>query len=71
VPDPTSVPTDDQRGIRMSQEITLTLTVPEANVVLEALGRLPYAEVYELIGKFHQQAQAQLGLAAVTREESA
>lgn len=39
--------------------ITLELTIPETNLVLEALGALPYARVYELINKIHQQAEAQ------------
>jgi hypothetical protein len=37
--------------------ITLELSVAETNLVLEALGALPYARVYELITKIHQQAE--------------
>jgi hypothetical protein len=37
--------------------ITLELSVAETNLVLEALGTLPYARVYELIGKIHLQAE--------------
>lgn len=37
--------------------ITLELTLPETNLVLEALGELPYARVYELISKIHEQAE--------------
>jgi hypothetical protein len=40
--------------------ISLSLSVPETNVVLEALGQLPYARVYELIRKVQEQAQRQL-----------
>ena len=43
------------------QEITLTLSLAEANQILEALGQQPYVRVYELIGKIQQQAQVQLG----------
>jgi hypothetical protein len=43
------------------QEITLTLSLAEANQILEALGELPYVRVYELIAKIQQQAQVQLG----------
>jgi hypothetical protein len=41
-------------------EITLTLSVAETNLILEALGQMPYVRVYELIAKMQQQAQAQL-----------
>lgn len=46
-------------------KIRLELTIPEVNQILDALGRLPYAEVYELIGSLQQQAQPQVGLGAV------
>jgi hypothetical protein len=46
-------------------KITLTLTLPEINLVLEALGQLPYAQVYELVGTIQQQAKAQLGPSTV------
>lgn len=42
------------------QAINLTLTVEETNLVLEALGALSYAQVYQLIGSIHQQAEAAL-----------
>ncbi|WP_147268695.1 hypothetical protein [Sphaerisporangium album] len=51
---------------RMQQQrLTLTLSIPEINLVLDALGQLPYAQVYELIGTIQQQAQAQIGLSPV------
>ncbi|MDX2679995.1 hypothetical protein [Streptomyces soliscabiei] len=37
--------------------ITLELTLAETNLLLEALGTRPYAQVYELITKIHQQAE--------------
>lgn len=37
--------------------ITLELTLAETNLLLEALGTRPYAQVYELIAKIHQQAE--------------
>jgi len=46
--------------------ITLELTLPETNLVLEALGELPYARVYELIRKIHEQAAASVTEGAVT-----
>lgn len=42
------------------QSLNFTLTVEEANLVLKALGDLPYAEVSSLIGNIHTQANAQL-----------
>lgn len=38
------------------KEIPLSLTLAELNIVLEALGNLPYVRVFELIGKLHEQA---------------
>jgi hypothetical protein len=43
------------------QQITLTLSVPQTNLILEALGEMTYARVYELVTTIHQQATAQLG----------
>lgn len=43
------------------QEITLTITIDEANLILEALGSQPFNKVYSLIGKIQAQAAAQLG----------
>jgi len=42
------------------QEIKLTLSIAEVNQVLEALGQMPYIQVYELITNIQQQAQPQL-----------
>jgi hypothetical protein len=36
------------------------LSVAEANLVLESLGQMPYARVYELVRLIQEQAQAQL-----------
>jgi hypothetical protein len=48
------------------QEIKLSLTVEEANLVLEGLGNLPFARVYALVAKVQEQAARQLEPAAVT-----
>ena len=40
--------------------ITLSLTLPQTNLILEALGQLPYVRSYELIAAIHEQAQRQL-----------
>ncbi|NJO16392.1 MAG: hypothetical protein HC877_11790 [Thioploca sp.] len=35
-------------------------SVEETNLILEALGNLPFIKVHELISKIHQQASLQL-----------
>lgn len=40
--------------------IHLTLSLDEANLILEALGAQPYVRVHQLVQKIQQQAQAQL-----------
>lgn len=42
------------------KEISLDLTIDEANLILEALGQLPFIKVYTLIGKLQEQARRQL-----------
>nr|VFK36495.1 MAG: hypothetical protein BECKSD772F_GA0070984_100230 [Candidatus Kentron sp. SD]VFK39177.1 MAG: hypothetical protein BECKSD772E_GA0070983_100230 [Candidatus Kentron sp. SD]VFK77815.1 MAG: hypothetical protein BECKSD772D_GA0070982_100229 [Candidatus Kentron sp. SD] len=42
-------------------EIKLEITTEEANVILEALGNMPFAKVYALVGKIQEQARMQLG----------
>lgn len=43
------------------QELKLTITIDEANLILDALGNEPFHKVFALIGKIQQQAAAQLG----------
>ena len=43
------------------REIELRLTVDEVNLVLEALGQMPFARVYPLVGKLQEQAGRQVG----------
>ncbi|WP_375582770.1 hypothetical protein [Cyclobacterium xiamenense] len=40
--------------------LTLQLTLDEVNTILNALGGLPYAQVYGLVQKVQAQAEAQL-----------
>lgn len=47
------------------QEITLKLSLEEANLVLEGLGNLPFAKVYALVAKIQAQAGEQLKPGAV------
>lgn len=50
--------------------IRLELTVEETNLILEALGNLPFVKVHELIGKIHQQASSQITNNSVSQTES-
>lgn len=38
----------------------IELTLTEINMVFQALGNMPYAQVFELVEKIRNQAQAQL-----------
>lgn len=38
----------------------IDLTINEINVILQALGNAPYAQVFELVEKIRTQAQAQV-----------
>ena len=38
----------------------LELTINEINLILQALGNAPYAQVFELVEKIRTQAQAQV-----------
>lgn len=42
--------------------LQLQLQVEDVNMIFKALGRLPFQEVYELIGKINSQVNAQLPL---------
>ncbi|CCH91771.1 conserved hypothetical protein [Microcystis aeruginosa PCC 9432] len=43
-----------------AEQISLKLTLGEVNQVLEALGTMPYRQVYQLIGKIQRQGESQL-----------
>lgn len=43
-----------------SAGVQLTVSVEETNLILEALGNLPFARVYRLIGRLQAQATSQL-----------
>ena len=38
----------------------LDITLPEINVIMQALGQMPYASVFELVAKIRAQAQTQI-----------
>lgn len=42
------------------KEITLTAEVEEVNLILNALGNLPFIQVHELFAKIQTQASEQL-----------
>lgn len=51
------------------QEIKLKLTIEDANLVLEGLGSLPYAKVFNTVATIQQQAQAQIKSVESTQPE--
>lgn len=48
--------------------MTFNLTINEINIILQALGNAPYAQVFELIENIRTQAQAQVQPAPVKEE---
>ena len=42
------------------KKIKLEVTIEEANLIFKSLGKLPFEQVYELIGKLNDQANLQL-----------
>ena len=42
------------------RELKLTVTVDEANLILEGLGQMPFARVYTLVSKLQEQAAGQM-----------
>ncbi|TAD99099.1 MAG: hypothetical protein EAZ97_09625 [Bacteroidetes bacterium] len=42
------------------KELTLNLTLEEVNLILKALGKMPFVDVYEVIGRINKQANEQL-----------
>ncbi len=47
----------------MLNELTFTLTIPEANLVMEALSEMPFKRVVMLVNKMNAQADAQAAAA--------
>lgn len=50
------------------EKVKFEVTLDEAKKIFEALGKLPFAEVYELIGKLNDQANQALNSASGNRE---
>jgi hypothetical protein len=40
--------------------VKLELTINEINIIMQALGNMPYAQVFELVQKIREQAQPQI-----------
>jgi hypothetical protein len=51
--------------------ITLELTVDEANMILRVLGKHPFEEVVSVIGKIKQQGEPQVAAAEAEAAKSA
>jgi hypothetical protein len=49
------------------KNIQLDLTVEDTNLILEALGALPFAQVYTLIGRIQECARKQIEDQAATQ----
>ena len=47
----------------------LELTINEINMILQALGSAPYAQVFELVQKIREQAQAQVSAEKETEND--
>ena len=44
----------------MNKTINFELTIDQANIIMEALGRMPYVQVTSLVDELRKQAQTQL-----------
>lgn len=47
----------------------LDLELNEVNIIMQALGNMPYAQVFELVQKIREQAQAQINQPANEENE--
>lgn len=45
----------------MENNLKFQFSVDQVNVIMEALSRMPYAQVFQLIAELQKQAQSQLG----------
>jgi hypothetical protein len=52
------------------KEFKLVLNVNEVNMILKALGNMPYNQVNEIVGKIHSQVQEQLTNAVISESAS-
>jgi hypothetical protein len=54
---PTNTP---MKSIPPTNHIQLDLTIEDTNLILEALGALPFTQVYMLIGRIQERARQQI-----------
>ena len=54
----------------MNEDINLTLTLEEANILLANLGRLPYEQVFAVVKKIQDQGIPQADAIIKAREEA-
>ena len=54
-----------------TQKLSLNLSIEEINLILSALGKEPYANVFQLVQNIQQQANIQLTEPATTSPGSA
>lgn len=52
------------------EKVKFVVTLDEAKKIFEALGKLPFADVYELIGKLNDQANEALSNAPKGNKEN-
>ena len=50
-----------------SQKVTVTLTVAEWNIVMGALGKMPFESVVSVVNQIKEQAEPQLATAPVAK----
>ena len=56
--------------MKVMKEFKLVLNLNEVNVILKALGNMPYNQVSEIVTKIHAQAQEQLTNAVISETTS-
>lgn len=55
------------KSIPPTNHIQLDLSIEDTNLILEALGALPFAQVYMLIGRIQERARQQIADASEPR----
>ena len=53
------------------QQVKLELSIEDVNMILEALGNLPFARVYALVGKVQEQAAQQIKSERASKQDAA
>lgn len=50
----------EQENDSVEEILNLNLTLDEVNIILQALSKEPFKDVFQLIGKINEQANTQL-----------